>query len=79
MLLVGRETDYVEFMAVRKIPLKEQPCFVGDASPVSEEDEEDDPEITSIMSTIRQKVLADRALHDKVLIEALHYQDAVDY
>ena len=79
VLLVGRETDYVEFMAVRKIPLKEQPCFGGDGSPVSEEDEDDDPEITSIMSTIRQKVLADRALHDKVLLEALHYQDAVDY
>ncbi|KAH9945937.1 DEAD-domain-containing protein [Epithele typhae] len=66
VLLVGREADYVEFMAVRKIPLKQKHRFSHDGSVVDQSDEdEDDPEVQSVVTIIRQKLLADRALHDK--------------
>ena len=54
-------------MAVRKIPLKEQPYLSNDGSFIKrDEDAEEDPDVSSILSTIRHKVLTDRALHDKV-------------
>ncbi|KAI1794557.1 DEAD-domain-containing protein [Ganoderma leucocontextum] len=65
VLLVGRELDYIEFMAVRKIPLKEQPRFAGDGSPRSQDVDTEDPEVSTVLATIRGKMLADRALHDK--------------
>ncbi|PIL24178.1 transporter [Ganoderma sinense ZZ0214-1] len=69
VLLVGRELDYVEFMAVRKIPMKEQPRFAADGSPTSQDGDMDvdseDPEVSTVLVKIREKVLADRALHDK--------------
>ena len=64
---MGREVDYVEFMAVRKIPLKERPRFSGDDSSTSlGNSNTEDPEVNSVNQTIREKVLTDRALHDKV-------------
>ena len=64
---MGREVDYVEFMAVRKIPLKERPRFSGDDSSMSiDNSNTEDPEVNSVIETIREKVLTDRALHDKV-------------
>ncbi|KAI0709464.1 DEAD-domain-containing protein [Earliella scabrosa] len=66
VLLVGREVDYVEFMAVRKIPLKERPRFSGgDSSTSIDNSNTEDPEVNSVIETIREKVLTDRALHDK--------------
>lgn len=66
VLLTGREVDYVEFMAVRKIPMKERSRFGPDGSPVSSDAAEiEDPGIASVVSIIRQKVLADRGLYDK--------------
>ena len=74
MLLVGREVDYVEFMAVRKIPLKERPRFASDGEPLSQDDmdtdvndAEEDPEVRTVMEAMRKKALTDRALHDKVI------------
>ncbi|EJF66036.1 DEAD-domain-containing protein [Dichomitus squalens LYAD-421 SS1] len=68
VLLVGREVDYVEFMAVRKIPMKERPRFASDGTPVSHDDTDtDDPEVSSVMDAIRKKALTDRALHDKAV------------
>ncbi len=67
MLLVGREVDYVEFMAVRKIPMKERPRFSRDGTAVSADDmDTDDPDISRVLASIRQQVLTDRALNDKV-------------
>ena len=67
VLLVGREVDYVEFMSVRKIPLKERPRFAQDGSAKMDDDmDTEDPEVQTAMQQIRQKVLTDRALHDKV-------------
>ncbi|KAH9857084.1 DEAD-domain-containing protein [Lenzites betulinus] len=66
VLLVGREVDYVEFMAVRKIPIKERPRFAPDGSTILDDDTNaNDAEVDTAMQTIRQKLLADRALNDK--------------
>ncbi|KAI8998456.1 DEAD-domain-containing protein [Trametes punicea] len=65
VLLVGREVDYVEFMSVRKIPLKERPRFAQDGSIKPDDNDVEDPEVKIAMQKIRQEVLSDRALHDK--------------
>ncbi len=71
MLLVGRELDYVEFMAVRKIPMQDRSRFAVDGSPTSQDGDMDvdteDPEVSTVLTAIRDKVLTDRALYDKVL------------
>ena len=74
VLLVGREVDYVEFMAVRKIPLKERPRFASNGEPLSQDDmdtdindAEEDLEVRTVMEAMRKKALTDRALHDKVI------------
>ena len=55
-------------MSVRKIPLKEKPPFTADGVFLLKDDadELDDPEADAVLFKMRQKVLADRALHDKV-------------
>ena len=58
-------TLMIDFMAVRKIPLKEQPTLNADGSPRSDTDSED-PEVSRVVSEIRSIVLKDRALYDKV-------------
>ncbi|KAI0647247.1 P-loop containing nucleoside triphosphate hydrolase protein [Trametes meyenii] len=66
VLLVGREVDYVEFMSVRKIPMKERPRFAQDGVAKSDDDmDAEDPEVRTAMQQIRHRVLTDRALYDK--------------
>ncbi|KAI0831513.1 DEAD-domain-containing protein [Trametes gibbosa] len=66
VLLVGREVDYVEFMAVRKIPMKERLRFAQDGSThPDDETDVDDAEVDTAMQSIRQNLLSDRALNDK--------------
>ncbi|KAI0372859.1 DEAD-domain-containing protein [Pilatotrama ljubarskyi] len=66
VLLVGREVDYVEFMSVRKIPLRQRPRFARDGSTKADDDmETEDPEVQAALQKIRQRILTDRALHDK--------------
>ncbi|KZP17270.1 DEAD-domain-containing protein [Athelia psychrophila] len=64
VLLVGRETEYIDFMAIRKIPLKEQP-YLLDAGSSSSSATQDDPGVASFHATIRKTLLTDRTLHDK--------------
>lgn len=76
VLLVGREVDYVDFMAVRKIPLKARPRFLNDGTPASGDNMDmgfEDPEVSCVTETIRKKVLMDRALHDKVCVISLDF------
>lgn len=78
MLLVGRELDYVEFMAVRKIPMKGQSRFAaGHESTTSQKGDTDvdteDPDVSTVLARMREKVLADRSLHDKVHTSRLPY------
>jgi hypothetical protein len=57
-------------MAVRKIPLREQP-YIHESSPLnalapSPSDKAEDPTVTLFQTRIRKTLLTDRALHDKV-------------
>ncbi|EPT06063.1 hypothetical protein FOMPIDRAFT_1034044 [Fomitopsis schrenkii] len=67
VLLVGREQDYVGFLAVRKIPLFEHARFALDGSIEGTlgNDEGEDPEVMSAQAKIRELLLTDRALYDK--------------
>ncbi|OJT07859.1 ATP-dependent rRNA helicase SPB4 [Trametes pubescens] len=68
VLFVGREVDYVEFMSVRKIPMKERRPFNKDGSVRCGDDmDAEDPEVQTAMQTIREKLLTDRALSDKAV------------
>ncbi|KAL4254096.1 DEAD box helicase family protein [Abortiporus biennis] len=66
VLLSGRERDYVDFMAVRKIPLKERPAFASDnKEEITSVDEAEDPQVEDALTKIRKLVLTDRGLYDK--------------
>ncbi|KAH9842730.1 DEAD-domain-containing protein [Rhodofomes roseus] len=69
VLLVGRERDYVDFLAVRKIPLIEYGRFAEDGSVLPpldpNSDAEEDPEVMTAQTKIRQTLLTDRGLNDK--------------
>ncbi|KAF8559086.1 DEAD-domain-containing protein [Imleria badia] len=70
IFLVGRETEYIDFLAVRKIPIRKHPVIQdGGILPQegSGEPEPDDPAVASFLSQIRQTVLTDRALNDKAV------------
>jgi ATP-dependent RNA helicase DDX55/SPB4 len=58
----------LDFMAVRKIPLKEQPYLYEDGSSnaLGLSDKAEDPTVVTFQSRIRKTLLTDRALHDKV-------------
>jgi ATP-dependent RNA helicase DDX55/SPB4 len=60
----------LDFMAIRKIPLKERSYFMDDASAQrSEADgsvQPEDPKVSTLLHQIRRKLLTDRALHDQV-------------
>ncbi|KAJ6546938.1 P-loop containing nucleoside triphosphate hydrolase protein [Mycena capillaripes] len=78
VLLVGRETSYVDFLAIRKIPMSERPYFTGTGDQtmslpsardeVEDEDEHvrpDDAEVSVFLGRIRKSILTDRAIHDQ--------------
>lgn len=66
--LVGRETDYVDFLAVRKIPLKACQAFAEDGSPRNNvDDEAEDPAVSDALEQIRKIVIKDRTLYDKAV------------
>ncbi|KAJ7168354.1 DEAD-domain-containing protein [Mycena crocata] len=79
VLLVGRETSYVDFLAIRKIPITERPYFSGTGDQVmtvapsageeveGEEDpvRPDDAEVPVFLGRIRKTILTDRAIHDQ--------------
>ncbi|EKM55368.1 uncharacterized protein PHACADRAFT_120692 [Phanerochaete carnosa HHB-10118-sp] len=64
--LVGREIDYVDFLAVRKIPIKERSAFREDGAPLAiAEDDLEDTAVLQTLDKVRYVVLKDRTLHDK--------------
>ncbi|KIL70035.1 hypothetical protein M378DRAFT_183640 [Amanita muscaria Koide BX008] len=65
VLLVGREADYVDFMAIRKIPLKEQPCLTEELSMTSADVDQEDPAVRTFQSRIREFLTSDRGVHDQ--------------
>ncbi|TFK43507.1 DEAD-domain-containing protein [Crucibulum laeve] len=67
VLLVGREIEFVDFMAIRKIPLNEHP-YIGHVHPTVLEDEEarqEDPQTGVCLNELRSVLLADRTIHDQ--------------
>jgi len=58
----------IDFMSIRKIPLKPHAYILKDLSLTSNDDTERSPdnEIDDYLSKIRTKVLTDRALYDQV-------------
>ncbi|KAH8106782.1 DEAD-domain-containing protein [Cristinia sonorae] len=68
VLLVGRERDYVDFMSIRKIPLRERDSFDKNGDALSAPDErEEDSQVEEALQIIRKHVLSDRALFDKAV------------
>ncbi|KAJ7243412.1 DEAD-domain-containing protein [Mycena haematopus] len=76
VLLVGRETAYVDFLAIRKIPISERPYFPGSGDqpvdlPLAATEDEgepirpDDAEVSVFLGRIRKTILTDRAIHDQ--------------
>ena len=55
----------IDFLSVRKIPLKEQDRIPPDSLARLEENEED-PEVAVLMTTFRREICKDRDLYDKV-------------
>lgn len=57
----------LDFMSIRKIPLKEQPYFSEDDSmAVPEEERPEDPQVEVLTNKIRKTLLTDRGIHDQV-------------
>jgi ATP-dependent RNA helicase DDX55/SPB4 len=70
VFLAGREIEYIDFLAVRKIPTRKHPVIqAGGILPAqgSSEPEPDEPAVASFLSQIRDTVLTDRALNDKAV------------
>ncbi|RDB22497.1 ATP-dependent rRNA helicase SPB4 [Hypsizygus marmoreus] len=69
VLLVGREAEYVDFMALRKIPLKEHSYLERHSSnespQASEDDRPEDLQVQDFLTRIRTTLLTDRAIHDQ--------------
>ncbi|KAF9268028.1 DEAD-domain-containing protein [Marasmius fiardii PR-910] len=63
-MLVGREEEYVDLMAVRRIPLKRH-SYIGKAGLLSDEARLEDEDVSLYLSKCRKVLLADRALHDQ--------------
>lgn len=68
-LLVGREIEYIDFLSVRKIPIRQHPHILADGSKAPDTDcpSTEDDIVSTFMSQIRQTVMTDRALHDKAV------------
>ncbi|KAI0035944.1 P-loop containing nucleoside triphosphate hydrolase protein [Vararia minispora EC-137] len=67
VLLCGRESEYVDFLAVRKIPVKSRPPFAADLTPSSNWETVEDPSVAHSLQTIRTHLLTDRDLSDKAM------------
>jgi len=60
----------LDFMSIRKIPLKEQRYLEGDEGYKTSEDEED-PSTIAFQSKMRAFLLTDRAIHDQVMFHLI--------
>ncbi|TDL27403.1 DEAD-domain-containing protein [Rickenella mellea] len=72
VLLSDKENDYVDFMSVRKIPLRQQAYLMdteGHSVPhtasMDAEDQADEPAVEALLGQMRTVVLKDRDLHEK--------------
>ena len=63
-------TPSIDFLAVRKIPIKQHPSIQADGSIEQDTDcpSTEDDVVDTFLSQIRQTVMTDRALYDKVAV-----------
>lgn len=71
VLLVGRESEYIDFLRIRKIPLKERSYLTGSneatPSPLEDVTREEDPSVQLYLDRIRSYILKDRANNDQAI------------
>lgn len=58
----------IDFLSVRKIPIRQHPCIPADGSAARDVDypSTEDDVVNTFLSQIRRTIMTDRALHDKV-------------
>ncbi|KAI6113657.1 DEAD-domain-containing protein [Pisolithus croceorrhizus] len=69
VFLTSKETEYIDFLAVRKIPVRRHP-YVGVGGVLSRDEihePSEDVVVSDYLSKIREVVLTDRALNDKAV------------
>lgn len=64
VLLAGQEHQYLDFLSVRKIPVKSHGRLGEHGVAAMSKDEPDAQAVSAYLSTIRKHLLQDRALHD---------------
>ncbi|KAF8274941.1 P-loop containing nucleoside triphosphate hydrolase protein [Lactarius quietus] len=64
VLLTGREHQYIDFLAVRKIPVTRRERLIEDGVAISSSDELEAQTISTYLAIIRKYLLRDRTLHD---------------
>jgi len=65
LLSRGREEEYVQLLAVRKIPLARQPCLSASLEEVDTAPAPADPDAIELMHAMRRIMLTDRDLSDR--------------
>lgn len=64
---IWAHSDYLDFMSIRKIPMKEQPYLNADDSMnVADDERPEDPQVEVLTNKIRETLLTDRGIHDQV-------------
>lgn len=64
--------SFLDFLAIRKIPLKEHPYITENQKPQEEETRLEDPNVISYLNRIRTILKTDRAIHDLVVLLLIH-------
>lgn len=67
---INADLRALDFMSIRKIPLKEQRYLEGDERCKTSDDEED-PSTIVFQSKMRTFLLTDRAIHDQVMFDLI--------
>jgi ATP-dependent RNA helicase DDX55/SPB4 len=61
-------TPFLDFLAVRKIPLKKHPYIIENQQQQEEEPRSEDPHVTTYLNKVRAVLKTDRAIHDLVIL-----------
>ncbi|KAH9001194.1 DEAD-domain-containing protein [Lactarius akahatsu] len=67
VLLTAQERQYIDFLAVRKIPVTRHERLIEDGVATSSNDEPDAQTVSTYLAVIRKYLLQDRALHDMAM------------
>ncbi|KAH9079489.1 DEAD-domain-containing protein [Lactarius deliciosus] len=67
VLLAAQEHPYIDFLAVRKIPVTRHERLIEDGVAISSSDEPEAQTVSTYLAVIRKHLLQDRALHDMAM------------